>query len=271
MTELPEPAARARDPDPRTLRRRVFVHLEPTAWPRDGLSPVNQLISVLIVLASITAILETERSLVAGHEALFLGLEILFVSVFLAEYALRSWIAVEKPKYAHPVRGRLRYAVSVWALIDFVAIVPALFAVLGPEFLMLRMLRLLRILRLARLGRFTKALEHLAHAIALRRYELVMSVICAVLLLVFSSALLYLFEGRGQPEAFGSIPRAMWWSVVTLTTVGYGDAYPVTAMGRVFAAITAVAGIGLIAMPTGIIASAFSDVVQRSESTDSAD
>lgn len=265
MSEPTDPGADPRAPQPRTLRRRVYVALDPKAWPRDGLSPANVVICVFIVLASITAILETEPAIYAGREALFYALELVFVAVFLAEYVLRQWTIVERPGFGHPLWGRLRYAFTFWAIIDLLAILPALLVIVGPDFFLLRTLRLLRIMRLARLGRFSSALAHLSEAVMLRRYELIMSVVCASLLLVFSSALLYVFEGPAQPEAFGSIPRAMWWSVVTLTTVGYGDAYPVTLMGRVFAAITAIAGIGLIAMPTGILASAFSDVVQRSD------
>ncbi len=245
------------------LRRRVFVQLSPRAWPREGLSLPNRIIVILIVAASLTAILDTEPTIRAAAAPWLLGLEILFVTVFLIEYLARVWISVEDPRFPHPLWGRLRYMVSFWALVDLLAIVPVLLTLIGPDMFLLRLLRLLRILRLARLGRFSTALQNLGEAVALRRFELAMSAGVAGLLLVFSSALLYLFEGPWQPDTFGSIPRAAWWSVVTLTTVGYGDVYPVTVMGRMFAALTAVAGIGLIAMPTGILASAFSDVLQR--------
>ncbi len=248
---------------PNALRRRVFVQLSPRAWPHEGLSLPNRLIVILILAASLTAILDTEPTIRAVAAPWLLGLEILFVSVFLVEYIARVWIAAEDPRFPHPLWGRLRYMVSFWALVDLLAIVPVLLTLIGPDVFLLRLLRLLRILRLARLGRFSTALQNLGEAVALRRFELAMSAAVAGLLLVFSSALLYLFEGPGQPDTFGSIPRAAWWSVVTLTTVGYGDVYPVTTMGRMFAAVTAVAGIGLIAMPTGILASAFSDVLQR--------
>jgi voltage-gated potassium channel len=250
-----------------SLRRRVYVQLSPRAWPHPGLSWPNKLICFLIVAASLTAILETEPTIRIRAESLFFALEVLFVSVFLIEYLARIWIAVEDPRFRHPVLGRLRYMFTFWALIDLIAIAPVLLTLVGPDIFLIRLLRLLRILRLARLGRFSTALQNLGEAIALRRFELAMSALCALLLLVFSSAFLYLFEGAGQPETFGSIPRATWWSVVTLTTVGYGDVYPVTMMGRVFAALTAVSGIGLIAMPTGILASAFSDVLRRRESS----
>jgi voltage-gated potassium channel len=119
-------------------------------------------------------------------------------------------------------------------------------------------------MRIARLGRFTGALDILVSAVSNRKFELFLSAGIAVLLLYVSSAMLYLIEGGIQPDEFGSIPRAMWWSVATLTTVGYGDVYPITGLGKLFATVTAVAGIGLIAMPTGILAAAFSEAMQES-------
>lgn len=134
---------------------------------------------------------------------------------------------------------------------------------LGNEAFLLRMFRLIRIIRVARLGRFSSALQAINEAVHARRFELMMSFAIASMLLLLSSTLLYIVEGGIQPETFGSIPRAMWWSVATLTTVGYGDVYPVTTIGRIFAGLTAITGIGLIAMPTGILASAFSDAIQK--------
>ena len=128
---------------------------------------------------------------------------------------------------------------------------------------MLRLIRLLRLLRIARLGRYSQAMSAIIEAISIRRYELILSMAVAMVLLVFSSACLYVLEGDVQEEAFGSIPRSLWWSIATLTTVGYGDVTPITALGKVFAAITAITGVGMIALPTGILASAFSDVLQK--------
>jgi voltage-gated potassium channel len=127
----------------------------------------------------------------------------------------------------------------------------------------LRLVRLVRIVALAKLGRYSSALNAIGHAIHSRRYELTMSLVIAGMLLLVSSTFLYLVEGEGQPDDFGSIPRAMWWSIATLTTVGYGDAVPQTVIGRILAGFTAITGIGLIAMPTGILAAAFSDALAR--------
>jgi voltage-gated potassium channel len=126
--------------------------------------------------------------------------------------------------------------VSVPALIDLLAILPGLFVFVGSEAFVVRLFRLLRILRLARLGRFSHAIHAITTAVQSRQYELLMSLTIAAILLLVSSTLLYLIEGTVQPDRFGSIPRAMWWSIATLTTVGYGDVFPVTPLGRILAA-----------------------------------
>jgi voltage-gated potassium channel len=128
---------------------------------------------------------------------------------------------------------------------------------------LLRTFRLLRILRLARLGRFSHAMRNLAEAVRDRREELLLSLMLAGMVLVFSAGAMYLIEGPDSPVQFGSIPRALWWSICTLTTVGYGDVYPHTVLGKICSGLTSIAGIGLIAMPTGILAAAFSQAFQK--------
>lgn len=246
----------------RTLRRRLYEHLEPEARRAPGLSRLNRLIVVLICAASLLAILESEPTLYEGHERLFLIGEIIFTALFTVEYVARLWVAGEHEAYRGIV-GRLRYATTLPALIDLMAILPVVLVFFGTEAFILRFVRLVRILRVARLGRFSRAMKAIGTAVSSRRYELWMSLAIALLLLMISSTLLYIVEGPVQPVTFGSIPRAMWWSVATLTTVGYGDVYPVTVLGRIFAGLTAITGIGLIAMPTGILAAAFSDAIQQ--------
>ncbi len=250
-----------RGPSMSSLRARAYRNLEPTAWPHRGLSPLNKALAALIVVAVFFAVIETEPTIVERRFAFLTAIEAVFTLVFLAEYLVRIWIAPEKPRYAGRF-GRLRYMVSVPALIDLLAILPGLFVFIGSEAFVVRLFRLLRILRLARLGRFSRAIDAITTAVNSRRYELLMSLTIAGILLLVSSTLLYLIEGTVQPDRFGSIPRAMWWSIATLTTVGYGDVFPVTPLGRILAGITAITGIGLIAMPTGILAAAFSDAIQ---------
>lgn len=207
--------------------------------------------------------LETEPTLLAGNERLFDTLELVFVSIFIVEYAIRLWIAPDLPQYVGKSMPRLRYIVSGPALIDLAAILPVLLLLDGSHSLLIRLLRLVRLLRVAKLARFSSALDYFFEALHARRFELMVSLCVGILLLIFCSTLLFLAEREAQPDHFGSIPRALWWAVITLTTVGYGDAVPVTVLGKVFAGLTAVAGVMIIAMPTGILAAAFSDALQK--------
>jgi voltage-gated potassium channel len=244
-------------------RHRFFVHLDPAAWHAGGLSPINRFLTTAIVLSVVVAILDSEP-LIHQRWGVWMALvEKCLGVVFIVEYLVRAWICVEAHAYRDGWRGRLRYLRSPTALIDLLALSPMLLTFIGTEAYIFRLFRMLRILRLARLGRFSSSLQLLTEAVTSRRYELGMSVMLTGFLLLVSSTVLYVVEGGTQPEAFGSIPRTMWWAIVTLTTVGYGDAYPVTVIGRICAGMTAVAGIGVIAMPTGILASAFSDTLQR--------
>ncbi len=246
------------------LRRRVYEELEPNARGQFGLSFTNKTLVLFIVVASALAILETEPEVAGGADTFFRSAELLFGAIFSVEYLLRLWIAPDNPQWAKYRFPRLRYAFSAAAIIDFLAIVPTL-ASLGPGggSVLLRFFRILRILRLAKLGRMSHALQDLSHAVHERRHELLLTVGIAGFVLLVASTLMYWAEADAQPDKFGSIPRSMWWCIITLTTVGYGDAYPVTVLGKMLSGLVAIAGIGLIAMPTGILAAAFSDVVQR--------
>lgn len=246
------------------VRRRVYEALEPGARGEPGLSAVNKFLVVCIILASALAILDTEPMVAEGYDRAFRSAELFFGAIFSVEYFARLWIAPENPRWAAYRFPRLRYAVSVQALIDLLAIVPTLFpSNAGGGSVLLRFFRVLRILRLAKLGRMSTAWHDLATALSERRHELLLTISIAGFVLLVASTMMYWAEADAQPDKFGSIPRAMWWCIVTLTTVGYGDAYPVTVMGKMLSGLVALAGIGLIAMPTGILAAAFSDVVQR--------
>ncbi len=248
-----------------SLRSRVFQNLDPKAHKGKGLSRANLVICIAIVASVLVAMMETEPLIAEGHHLVFLLIESAFTLFFLIEYIVRVWICVEEPRFADGWRGRLRYALTPIAILDFLALAPLLLTLGGTSPFLLRLFRFIRILRLARLGRFSQSIQIMGLALRRRRYELILSGCIAVLLLMASSTLLYLAEAAVQPEAFGSIPRAMWWSVATLTTVGYGDVYPITGLGRLLAAITALTGIGLIAVPTGILAASFSDVLRENK------
>jgi voltage-gated potassium channel len=183
--------------------------------------------------------------------------------IFLVEYLARLWISVENPVFRGARFPRLRYMVSPIAIIDLLAVIPALFAFGGAPSLILRFFRVLRMLRLAKLGRTSKAWQHIRDAVYEKRYEFGLILGMLANAIMISGSLLYFAEADAQPEKFGSIPRALWWAIVTLTTVGYGDAYPVTVLGRILAGIIAVTGVTLIALPTGLFAASFTEAMER--------
>lgn len=239
------------------LRSRVWAQFESGPDGRDRLSVANHLILWMIVASCVLVVLETEKSLVAQAPLLFLAAELCFAAAFTIEYLARAWAAGEHP------RGRWHYLTRPASIFDLLALASFYTPFLPVSGVLLRLLRLARILRLARLGRFSVALHNLSTALVARRFELGLSLMIALGLMLLSSTLLYLAEGGHQPDAFGSIPRALWWSVATLTTVGYGDAVPTTGLGKLFAAMTALSGVGIIAMPAGILASALTEVIGR--------
>ena len=250
-------------------RARLYRYVDAGAWGKKGLSPFNMVICISILLAVGIAIVETERPILDANPTFFRVAETVFFFIFLVEYALRIYVAPENPKYQRRF-GRLRYMLSGWALLDLVALASFLAPfVSNTTAFYFRLSRIARILRVSRLGRFSHAWELLWKAASKRRFELLMSGVVAGTLLLLSSACLYLFEAGPQPEAFGSIPRALWWSVATLTTVGYGDVTPITAPGQFFAGLTAITGIGIVAMPTGILAAAFSEAFQERDRIES--
>ena len=247
------------------LKNAVFRQVDPSARP-GRISFTNKVIIGLILAAVASAILETEPTIVGGNEKLFRDLEIAFGSIFLVEYLARLWVADMNPDCAGSRWPRLKFVTSLSAVIDLLSILPALFAVAGGATLALRFVRFFRILRLAKLGRFSNAWMDLAAAVRSRKEELGLAFSLAAFTILIASTLMYWAEGDAQPDKFGSIPRTFWWAIVTMTTVGYGDVYPITPVGKFLSGMVSIAAIGLIALPTGILAAAMSDVMQRRRS-----
>ena len=225
----------------------------------------------LIIANVVCVVLESVDSLTLAYYPWFLGFEIFSVVIFTLEYILRVWSALELPEYDRlgPVRGRLRYMVSGYALIDFVAILPFYLGVFftGMDW---RFLRVVRLLRLFKLTRYSIAMQALLQSLQAESESLVAAFFLLFVLFVLASSGIYLIERDMQPDAFGSIPAAMWWAMATLTTVGYGDVVPVTVWGKIFGGVITVIGVGMVALPAGIIASGFSEHLreQRTSSDD---
>jgi voltage-gated potassium channel len=246
-----------------TFRRKLYVQLDPLGWTRPGLSPLNRALVVLILLAVGTAIIETEPDVYNRSPVTFQALNLLFFKLFAVEYLARLWVCVERDNGLTEAQNRWAFLRSPWSLLDLLVLAVTIAPFLGSNFLILRLLRILRIASLARHGRLAEAMGHLRVAISARKFELLLTLGLASGLIVFGATALFWIEGHIQPDKFGSIPRALWWSVVTFTTIGYGDVSPVTPLGKIVAGLVAVAAIGLVAMPTGILAAAFSDAMQR--------
>jgi voltage-gated potassium channel len=221
-------------------------------------------------LSVVLAIALTEESYEA-HWSMSLRVADTSIGIaFLMEYAIRLWVAPLRDEYSDGVKGTLEYARTPVAIMDLVALMPLLLGTAGSEFYFLRIARLLRISRAGRSSRFKRSIEHFNYAISSRWQELQVAIVYSGVLLLASSTLMYLVEGAVQPDDFGSIPRCIWWSVSTISTVGYGDAVPQTALGKLVAGITALLGIGVVAIPTGILAAGFSESISKDKGSKAA-
>lgn len=223
---------------------------------------LNLMLVVLIVLNVVAIFLGSVDSIFNQYERLFVFFELFSVGVFTVEYLARVWTSIDLES-AHdksPVVGRIKYMLTPLAIIDLVAILPfylSLYVTMD-----LRFLRVLRLLRLLKLARYSPALGALLDVVRKEADALIAAVVVLMMMLVLSTAGIYLFEKDVQPEVFGSMPEAMWWAIVTLTTVGYGDVVPVTTLGKAFSGIVGLIGIGMIALPAAILASGFAENIQ---------
>jgi len=241
------------------VRRRLHSQLDPKARSERGLSPLNWLLAGAILLATASAILQTEPTPSTDVREMLRMIEMGLGALFVFEYVARVWTIPERNAGESASRQRLRHMIGAAAILDLVAIAVTLLPFMTINVLTLRLVRLLGIVRLAKLGSLSTALGLMYEVVRSRKSELLVTLALATVVLIIGASALYWIEGELQPDKFGSIPRALWWAVITLTTIGYGDAYPITPPGKIVAAVVAVAGIGLIAMPTGILASGFSD------------
>lgn len=224
---------------------------------------VDWVLMFSIFSSVIVVLLETVPSYEVYKPDFFMA-ECALVMVFTVEYLFRIWICTLKDEYRHPIKGRLKYMMTPLAIVDLLAILPFYLPLIFTlEFAVLRVLRLIRLLRMLKFLRYSNSIQAFRDVIRLKYEELTMVFILTVIALIFSASILYHFEHEAQPEAFSSIPASMWWGVATLTTVGYGDIYPVTPVGRFFASIIALMGVGLVALPAGILGSGFVTIMRR--------
>jgi len=219
----------------------------------------------LIILNVISLILESYKELRLSFSDYFYYFELISVIIFSIEYLLRFWTSdLDKAFKGNSFKKRLKFSFSALGLIDLIAILPFYLPFIFPfDLRIVRILRLFRLLRIFKLGRYSKSLNTIISVLKKTKSELAITGFIAFILLVFSSTIMYYFENEVQPEKFASIGHSFWWAIATLTTVGYGDVYPITGMGKVMSGLIALIGIGFIALPTGIISSAFIQRIQE--------
>lgn len=245
----------------RTVKKHVYTLLHPAEGDTRWDKVVNTFLITLICLNVVAVILETVDSIHNAYKVFFRDFDTISVIIFSIEYSLRVWSANYHDKYRHSIKGRIRYIFSLGAIIDLVAILPWYLQVFtgGLDLRILRIFRLTRILRLFRLTAYTKSAQMILNVFKSRFNELLLSFILTMFLIIISSCLVFFAEHQVPNTNFTSIPATIWWAVVTLTTVGYGDMAPVTIIGKIFSVLIMLAGVGLLALPAGIITSGFLD------------
>lgn len=246
-----------------SIKRKIFLILEGGNQP-DALSRgFNTFIVTLITLNIIAVIIETVDSVYFAYDVFFEGFETFSAIVFIFEYLLRIWVVVYKTAYKNPVKGRLKYIFSPMGIIDLLAVMPFIITLfLNIDLRFITSLRLFRLFRIFKLSRYSEAMKTFSKVIEDKREELVLVFLSILFLLVFSSSIMYLIEKDAQPRVFTSIPATMWWGIATLTTVGYGDMYPITTIGKLLGGMIAMLGIGMFAIPAGLVASGFTEQLQ---------
>ena len=251
----------------RTLRQKVFslLHATPTSGPLHRY--IDRLIIGAVLVSVVSIVLETVPAIHAIFKYEFEFLEISTIILFSVEYMARVYSACEVAKYSHPIKGRLKYMVSIPALIDLVSILPYFLGILLHQVVDTRFLRIFRLTRLLKVTRYTGTLNTLIKAISREKRVLFASAFMMLLLVVLTASLGYELEHDAQPDKFDTIPSAMYWAVITLASVGYGDISPITPLGRAMTVVISLIGIGIFAIPAGLMASAFTDQLRIDRET----
>lgn len=247
------------------IRQHIAATLESQGRYRPLGRVIDTLLIILILSNVVAIVLESERFMQNRYSDFFLQFEYISVAIFSVEYLVRVWTCVDLPRFENtnlaPWRRRLRYIFSPLALIDLLAILPSL--LMHFTTLDLRFLRVLRLLRIFKLTRYSRAMQVLLEAFKEEADSLLAAFFIMTVILIISASGIYLLEHDIQPDKFGSIPDAMWWAIITLTTVGYGDVVPISAGGKLFGGVITILSMGMVAIPTGIIASSFSEQLRK--------
>jgi voltage-gated potassium channel len=248
-----------------TLRRRLYLTLEPTE--KGGLTErIFELFLICIIILNILAIvLDSVQSIRVEYDTVFKQFEIFSLIFFTVEYILRIYSIVEKPKYSDPVKGRLKFARTPLAIVDLLSFLPFYLVFLPMDLRFLRIFRLMALFRVFKIARYLHALNIFKRVLNDRKEQLVLSFIFILFVLVIISFVMFYTENDAQPEKFSSIPATMWWGISTITTVGYGDMVPMTPLGKFLGGIFAITGVGLLALPAGILSSGFFEMLHNQD------
>jgi voltage-gated potassium channel len=248
------------------LKKRVWEILE-VDRPDDERGRVfdafDVFILALILLNVIAVILGTVKVIEARFHSALRGFEIFSVTVFTIEYIARLWACVSQSEYSRPVIGRLRFMSRPIAIIDLIAVIPFYLTFFTADLRILRALRLFRLFRMAKIGRYSSSLRLFGHVFRNKKEELIVTMMVMLTMIIMSASFMYFAENEAQPDKFPDIPSTIWWAVMTLTTVGYGDVFPITPLGKCLTMIIAILGIGMFALPVGIFGAGFVEEIQK--------
>ena len=244
-----------------TIIKRAYEVLEGTT--NDKLTKSFQIFIIsLIAVNVLVVIIETEESVLDEYGYLFTPFEVFSIIIFTGEYAGRLIVCKLNPKYQSRF-GIIRFVFTPMMLVDLSAILPFFLPFVIADTRFIRIIRLLRLFRLFKLARYSNPMQTLGEVFKSKAGDFAVAFFILFIVLIFASSLMYYAEHQAQPEVFSSIPASMWWGVITLTTIGYGDVYPITSLGKIIGAGVAILGIAVYAIPTGIMASAFTEELRR--------
>lgn len=232
------------------------------------LGKIFNFIIITFILLSIIVVISETFNLPKSLSTIYYYVDIISVIIFTIEYILRIFTSTCQYPSSNPLIARLKYIISFMAIIDLLAILPFYIPFIIPiDLRVLRTIRIVRLFRLFKLNRYTDALTTIGTVIKRKSSQLLSSLFVVMLLMITASVLMYNVENLSQPDKFCNAFSALWWAVATLTTVGYGDIYPITFIGKLLSGIIALLGIGLVAVPTGIISAGFMEIIETSKET----
>jgi len=245
------------------LKNKVYYLIEASCGSRSS-RIFDSLIMLVILMSVVEIVLESFSEFETNYHLFFIDFELFAIIIFSVEYLLRIYVADITYPGTGGFRSRLKFMTSTYGVIDLLAILPAFVPLFfALDFRFLRLLRLIRLITIFKLNRYTASLRLIGQVIKERLPELGISLVIIMVITLITAILMHFAENEAQPDKFPNVIASLWWSIITLTTVGYGDIYPVTNLGKLIAGTTSILSIGFLALPAGIISSGFIDKLQK--------